>query len=502
MVNGGVLSVTNTVVSRNTAGPAENGGGIVNFGSDFSVFGGEISRNRAPRGAGLANYGPATISECEFFENTALSKGGAILGGRSNLTLNRLSVFDNTAGTEGAGIYIDRATITVIHSTIHSNTAELGGGVCNGTGVLTLINSTVSGNMALSGNGGGLAATNPGGESNLIHSSIAKNHADLSGGGVFVSQGTVRAGNTIIANNTAAQSSPDLFGTLTSLDFNLIGDTSNATLSGPIASSILDADPMMGPLADNGGPTLTHNLLAWSPAIDAGSAGLSMSEVLTEDQRAFIRIGDIGSIPNAAGGVDIGAVEIIAIEVDDEIAFENEGEIGFTISVSHAPPAGQPVTVRFDTASVEGGADATEDYTPVSDGLLTFTSAGPFIQNIVVPLVDDSVMEPNEAFEIVLSEAVGATIFDATASGTIIDDDASTETPTPTVTITPTETSSPTPTATRTAMPSGTINYDVQPIPTDGIVNDLDLIEWYRRVVEDGTPESKVLFDFSLHWKR
>ena len=84
------------------------------------------------------------------------------------------------------------------------------------------------------------------------------------------------------------------------------------------SNNLFSTDPMLGPLADNGGPTMTHALLPGSPAIDAGS-----STELTDQRGApFLR--------NSGGGVDIGAYERQTVAslnlVVDTAADESDGD--------------------------------------------------------------------------------------------------------------------------------------------------------------------------------
>ena len=96
-------------------------------------------------------------------------------------------------------------------------------------------------------------------------------------------------------------------GTFTSADHNLAGDTS-CNLTG--AADLQGSDPLLGPLADNGGPTPTMALLDNSPALDRSSAGGA-----TTDQRGLARVYDFPGPPNAIGGdgADIGAFERQAV---------------------------------------------------------------------------------------------------------------------------------------------------------------------------------------------
>jgi N-acetylneuraminic acid mutarotase len=113
--------------------------------------------------------------------------------------------------------------------------------------------------------------------------------------------------NTIIANNTAADGSfLDLSGNLTSDDYNLITIPAGGAVSGTTTHNLTNVNPLLGPLNSNGGRTMTHALLAGSPAINAGNNALALDQSnvpLTSDQRGagFARIQN--------GTVDIGAFE-------------------------------------------------------------------------------------------------------------------------------------------------------------------------------------------------
>ena len=101
----------------------------------------------------------------------------------------------------------------------------------------------------------------------------------------------------------------------------------------------------------------------------------------------------------------------------DKSAGEGGGTLAFTVTLS--PASGQEVTVAYATA----GGTATEgtDYTAAS-GTLTF-AAGETTKTVSVTLTDDSLDEPEEAFELRLSAAVNATLARGTATGTINDND-------------------------------------------------------------------------------
>jgi len=127
--------------------------------------------------------------------------------------------------------------------------------------------------------------------------------------------------NTIVANSIAGgDCSGD--GAITSEGYNLDSDgTCGFTGEGDLSNT----DPLLGPLQDNGGPTLTHALLAGSPAIDGGNpAGCTdpLGNPLTTDQRGELRPadGDCDGIPIC----DTGAYEAFDTDCDGQPdAFDN-----------------------------------------------------------------------------------------------------------------------------------------------------------------------------------
>jgi hypothetical protein len=187
------------------------------------------------------------------------------------------------------------------------NTAGVGGGGILAFGTVTLTNSTVSGNTAQF-DGGGIFAGNGG---TIRNSTIAFNTAAGDGGGIFVFNGTIDIGNSIVAKNTAG-TSPDIGSSTVGTGYinagnNLIGINTGFEATFPtgalIGTASTPVDPLLAPLANNGGATLTHALLTGSPAINAGNNALIPSGV-TEDQRGtgFPRI--------VFTTVDIGAFEV------------------------------------------------------------------------------------------------------------------------------------------------------------------------------------------------
>lgn len=240
-----------------TTGTATFGGGA--YASTISLHGSTVSGNRAIRDA-------------------AQTQSGYEIGG---------GIFTNNGGYVGA-------------STIEGNYSRgIGGGIAVFSGTIGVVNSTLSGNVAKTASGGALdVRTLYGGT--ISNSTITANHA-VAGGGVYLRgrQPAFALQSSLVAGNVADQVAPDL-GALAATNIaganNLVvGVNANVTLPG----DTLHADPLLFPLADNGGPTRTHALRPASPALDAGNNSVGLST----DQRGAGFPRQLGAAP------DIGAFE-------------------------------------------------------------------------------------------------------------------------------------------------------------------------------------------------
>jgi len=242
-------------------------------------------------GGGIMNYGTLTVRNCVITANSARGDGG-IDNRHGSLTIVGSTISNNVArgdgprGMEcggGGGIKCSSGTMRLINSTIVANQAGirstgLGGGVCTGCGCTSeIVNSTISGNKTATF-GGGIAAA---GMVSITNCTITKNTVGGGGGALWV-LGEVNLKNTIIADNIGISSCTivsegDQVGSFGINRNNLIEDSScNADFSG---------DPMLGPLINNGGPTLTHALHPDSPAVDAIPA--TSCTLLTDQRGAF-----------------------------------------------------------------------------------------------------------------------------------------------------------------------------------------------------------------------
>ncbi len=285
LLNNGILTLANDVISGNQTTGGSAGGGIVNLAPGVLVLNDTIvSGNQAVGNA-----------------------GGVYNDSNSSLTLINTTIRDNqtTNGGYGGGL-LNAGTLTLKNSLVsHNQSTGKGGGIANFTGVLTGTNSTISNNNALSDGGAiyNLATVN------MYFATIVGNLADSEatgaglGGGIY-NIGTVNLKASLLAQNFAAAVASDGFGTYNSLDYNLIQTAANMTLTGVTGHNLLGSDPLIDSTRMNGGLTLTRALLTGSPALDVipiAQCTDSFGAPLVIDQRGFPR--------PVNGACDIGAFE-------------------------------------------------------------------------------------------------------------------------------------------------------------------------------------------------
>jgi hypothetical protein len=255
----GALTISHSKFQNNTTSGGY-GGGIYNGGSLTLVSSSFFTNTASTGGGGIYTGDTATVNDCTFAGNIAPKGGGLFNSYFSNLSVEDSTLENNLApGGEGGGIY-NTGDLFMSGDMLTGNSASagLGGGVDNAiSGTLTVENSTFSGNFGGLGGGGIIS----GGSANITNCTFYNNTA---GGLVNGYVKTINVKNTIIANNTSYNCS----GEITSLGYNL-EDANTCTFA--FTGDLINTPPLLGPLADNGGPTLTHALLPDSPAINAGT---------------------------------------------------------------------------------------------------------------------------------------------------------------------------------------------------------------------------------------
>ncbi len=265
----------------------------------------------------IRNRGDLTAIQSEISHNFSVYETGGLLN-FGTATLVGSTISDNgTYNGQGGGI-ANSGNLIVDHSTLVDNSAFRGGGLSN-SGSTTFVNSTVSGNRAVwydwegygySGYGGGIDQVE--GALSLTSCTLSDNEninpewldvPDIRGSGLMVHGGAVTLTNTIIANSSKgdciyAGDWRKGSGTIMFEGINLIEDCGcNAGALGQ-----LTGDPNLGPLTDNGGPTLTHALLPGSRAIDRVDPGFIPPSEHDQRGEGFDRVRN--------GRIDIGAFEV------------------------------------------------------------------------------------------------------------------------------------------------------------------------------------------------
>ncbi|HEX4122751.1 MAG TPA: choice-of-anchor Q domain-containing protein [Verrucomicrobiae bacterium] len=225
-------------------------------------------------GGAIFNYGTLVLNNCTLAGNSVVTnRAGGAIQNWGLLFLNGCTLFNNSGGFAGA---------------------------INNNATCQLQNCTLYGNSAASGNGGAIDNVS-GATLFMLQCTVSGNSAEFSGGGIDNYQSQLSIINTIIAGNVSVQGGEDIYNwsgsTNTALGANIVQNLSNeGTVNGD--GSILAVDPLLGPLANNGGGTLTMLPQDDSLAIDQGVT--SADGALSIDQRGLPRVSGVT--------VDIGAV--------------------------------------------------------------------------------------------------------------------------------------------------------------------------------------------------
>ena len=340
--NDGIISLTKCTVSGNQTGI----GGEACWGGDAGSGGGIY----------ITFYGEAYFTKCTIDNNSTGDGGYAGCAGGD---------IDHTAGDGGSGGGIYNEGITdLINCTVSNNSTGVGG-ISDGA------------TLGKGGNGGAIFNSNA---TSLVNCTITGNSARYSledglpcgsGGGIYNKIVVVYAKNIIIANNHVSPldaEGPDCWGDLNSGGYNLIKNISHCSIYDITEGNIIGKDPLLGPLADNGGPTQTHALLPGSPAIDAGNSSGS-----NEDQRGMTRPIDIPGIANASEGADIGAYEFIPLyAISGTVTCGETGLANVTLTFSNS--AGTTTTNNNGHYSHNVSSGWSGTVTPSKEGY-TFTPA-------------------------------------------------------------------------------------------------------------------------------
>jgi parallel beta-helix repeat protein len=348
------LSIHDLAIDEGRALSSSGGGILARNEATLQLFNSSMRYNRAWGDSGGAiEAGPGvtvTIAGSEINNNIAGLQGGGInLGVGAVLTMTDSTLSGNSVNSGcllnisspprcgGGGLFVQSGTASLLNSFVSQNqldvqSAAYGGGIYAVDSVIRLGNSTLAGNT-VTGSGGGLFIRDT--DVTLTNSTLSSNQQAVLGGALysegnsivrvfnstffangrfdrdegslfFVGTNTLEISNSIIANSLGrdCEGSPSIIAS----GVNLVGDGGGFCGFTP-GPELLTGDAMLGPLGDNGGPTLTHRPLTGSPVIEAGS-NAAIPTGLDYDQRG-------SGYPRIYGtNVDLGAVELGSLGLD------------------------------------------------------------------------------------------------------------------------------------------------------------------------------------------
>ena len=382
--NTGTLTVSNSTLSGNSA--HLEGGAIYDAGGTLTLDHSTLSGNQLTGDAGGGLYvagGMVYVNQSTFSSNLVVGFTGSVADACSGI-----SAGDGYQG-EGGGLFVAGGTVSIDNSTFSANEARGGDGGAGGycPDAPDPVNSHVPGGNGGPSAGGGIRIA--AGTVQVQHSTFSGNRATgglggyddnygfgspgLGTGGGISNAGGLQMYDTILAGNTA-DVAPDLDGAFASLGHNLIGNSTGG--SGYAATDLLNVDPQLGPLQNNGGPTPTMALMAGSPAIDAGDN----SGAPAYDQRGagFARIVGVA--------IDIGAFEVQTPTAPQAASFVVSGFSssttagvagGFTVTAKNADgttATGYTGTVHFTSSDPRAVLPADYTFTAADAGVHTFSA--------------------------------------------------------------------------------------------------------------------------------
>ena len=365
LYNDGRMTVADSVIADN---PTVDGGGIKNTATGtLKVYHTTISAssyiNSSP--GAIYNEGAAELLDITITNSASYYAGGGILNMGGTLSLIKSTLRENPARYGGGAIDQNGGSMLILGSTIDRNYAPVGAGILSEKGRLVIANSTISNNEGYESE----AAIYAAGPVTITNTTISSNiysgdnvahlasavglrnayldHVTITGntGGSLTSAlmafSPIRIHNSIVASN-GNNDCDSYYASITSAGYNLVSNADGCNWipeeDDQLGTAAAPIDPMLGPLADNGGPTLTNALLEGSPAIDAGDP----DGCLPVDQRGVLR-------PQGAG-CDIGAYEYGPLAVSIDIRPGTSDNM-----INHKGRATTPVailsTANFDAAT-------------------------------------------------------------------------------------------------------------------------------------------------------
>jgi hypothetical protein len=389
--NGGSLTTVNCTFTGNSVAGGEGAAGGAGGSALFPGLAGNGGAGGLGSGAGIYNASNIVVWGCTFSGNTAAGGNSSPAGTKSNGAGNN---GPNGADAQGAGL-TSAFSCLITNCTFFDNLVIGGNG---GDGGPAVGSASVSGNGGNGGNGVGASACNVAGTFTNVNCTLAGGSAvggtnGVRGSGPFpghdgqlgqtLGGGLANGGTFLLMNSLLSTNTPGGNGSGSFVDggHNLSSDASIALG----ATSLLNTDPKLGALANNGGPTLTMALLTNSPAIDA--VGTNAGTFPATDQRGVQR--PLGK------GADIGAFELAT----------SPGII--TQPQSQAQSLGASVTFTVDAA----GASLRYQWQFGSSNIPTATASSYTLSNVNITNAGN--------YRVVITNSFGS-ITSAVASLTIV----------------------------------------------------------------------------------
>ncbi|HWY75787.1 MAG TPA: choice-of-anchor Q domain-containing protein, partial [Verrucomicrobiae bacterium] len=319
------------------------GGAIYNDSATFIISNASIIGNSAGgNGGAIAGFSAAggspnvTLFNCLVMSNSA-SGGGAIFQdphtyAASAQLINSTFAFNRATGSGGAiwnAVGGGSGSVTVVDCTFNGNSAASGGAILSAGAPyqgwqcypwVRITNSTFSGNSAIMGGAiynayafqpspSNPEPTNGVSMVQILNSTLTGNTGcsifNLNAG---PGNAVVQIGSSILNAGPFGGTISNNAGTISSLGYNIARDNAGGALTN--GTDLINTDPKLGPLQDNGGAVFTQALLPGSPAIDQG---YNFSGLASDGRGlGFARTYDYPAIANALSGdgTDIGAFEL------------------------------------------------------------------------------------------------------------------------------------------------------------------------------------------------
>jgi len=346
----GELTVSNVTITGGTA--TTSSGGLRSDATLTTLNATTVTGNSRSGGGGQGGLrgNALVLNNSQVTGNQVIGDGGTAGVQGNPLTLNNSTVSNNAAGnTANGGIFSD-GVLTLNGSTLSGNTCD---SFCSAGAAATeviAINSTITNNNAAGGADavGGLRSSNI----TLVYSTVVQNSAPGRSNIAQNDLGTmaeIQSFGSLVALPLGGGT--NCLATTVSSGFNFTDDTSCGF---PSAETHVGVDPMVGALADNGGPTATRGPLVGSPLL-AGIPNANCADgntlagmVITTDQRGTARPSppsgscDVGSVEGAVAATPSGAVTTACGEITYTTS---AGDIGnFT---SQTPPISPPAGIEL-----------------------------------------------------------------------------------------------------------------------------------------------------------